>query len=112
MKISPISAYSGSQIYINPMHYPVDNTSAVSPEFQESVKRSAGKYSVSASKPVIYADSQAVSAGPRKGSAKAREMEAAFNRIASDHYGETTSYGSKGEGYGYETSGRVFDVFA
>ena len=111
MKISPVSAYSGSAIYINPMHYPVGNTSSVSSEFEESVKRSAGKYSVSASRPVGYPDSQAVSSGPRKGSPKAREMEAAFNRIASDHSGETTSYGSKGEGYGYEAAGRIFDVF-
>ena len=111
MKISPVSAYGGSQVYINPLHYTIGNTSASSAGFAESVKRNAGKYSVGASVPVGYADSRAVSTGPRKGSQKAREIEEAFNRKAGDHYGETVLYGSKGEGYGYEASGRIFDVF-
>jgi len=59
----------------------------------------------------MYADSQVTSMGPRKGSSKAREIEQAFNKIASDHYGETVSYGPKGQGFGYEAEGRIFDVF-
>ena len=59
----------------------------------------------------MYADSEVVSSGPQKGSSKAREIEQAFNKIASDHYGETTFYGPKGEAFGYEAEGRIFDVF-
>ena len=111
MRIEPISGYSGFQSYIRPLSYSVGNASDTSAGYSESVKRSAGKYAVGASRPVMYADSQAVSYGPRKGSDKAREMEQMFNKIASDHYGETTSYGPGGEALGYEAEGRVFDVF-
>ncbi|MCR4793494.1 MAG: hypothetical protein K5871_12180 [Lachnospiraceae bacterium] len=89
----------------------MNNTSDTSAGFAESIRRNAGKYSVGASKPVGYPDSQAISAGPKKGSPQARQIEEAFNRIASDHYGQTTSYGSGGEAYGYEATGRVFDMF-
>ena len=88
MRIDPISGYSGSQSYIRSLNY-----------------------SVGAARPVMYADSQVTSMGPRKGSSKAREIEQAFNKIASDHYGETVSYGPKGQGFGYEAEGRIFDVF-
>jgi len=111
MKISPVSAYGGSQVYISPMHYPVENTSNVSAGFAESIRRNSGKYAVGASSPVIYPDHTAVSSGPKKGSKEARRIEEAFNRIASDHYGETTSYGPEGQGFGYEAAGRVFDMF-
>lgn len=84
MRIGPVSGYSGFQTYIKPLNYSVDNSSA---------------------------DLEAVSAGPRKGSDKAREIEQAFNKIASEHYGETVLYGSKGEAFGYEAEGRIFDVF-
>ncbi len=111
MKISPVSAYGGSQVYINPMRYSVNNTSGFSDGFTESVKRNAGRDSIGAAKPVVYPDHQVMSSGPKKGSKEARQIEDAFNRIASDHYGETVFYGSGGEGYGYEATGRVFDMF-
>lgn len=111
MRIDPISGYSGYQSYIRPLHYPVDNASDTSSAYSESVRRNGGKYSVGAARPVMYPDSQSVASGPKKGSEKAREMERAFNKIASDHYGETVLYGSKGEGFGYEAEGRIFDVF-
>ncbi len=111
MRISPISGYSGSYSYIRPLQYDPGNTSGVSPEYRESVRKTAGNYSVGASRPVGYPDSETVSAGPRKGSKEAREIESHFNRIASDHYGENTTYGPTGQGFGYEASGRVFDVF-
>ena len=111
MKIAPISGFSGSQTYIRPMNFSVDNTSDVSAGFAESIRRTAGKYSVGASKPVVYPDSSAVSKGPGKGSAEARQIEAHFNRIASDHYGETVGYGPRGQALGYEAEGRVFDVY-
>ena len=111
MRIDPISGSSGFQSYIRPLNYSVDNTSDTSAVYSESVKRNAGKYAVGAARPVVYADSAAVSSGPRKGSEKARQMEQAFNKIASDHYGETTHYGPKGEPFGYEAEGRIFDVF-
>ncbi len=111
MRINPISGYSGFQSYIRPLNYSAHNASDTSAGYTESVRRNAGKYSVGATRPVMYADSQAVSSGPKKGSDKAREMEQAFNKIASDHYGETTSYGPRGEAFGYEAEGRIFDVF-
>ena len=111
MRINPISGYSGFQTYIRPLNYSVDNMSEQSAGYSESVRRNSGKYTVGAARPVMYPDSQASVYGPRKGSEKAREIEQAFNKIASDHYGETTSYGPKGEGYGYEAEGRIFDVF-
>ncbi len=111
MRISPISGYSGFDSYIRPLQYDPGNASGISPEYKESVRKNAGKYSVGAASPVGYPDSETVSAGPRKGSKEAREIENRFNRIASDHYGENTAYGPKGQGIGYEASGRVFDVF-
>ena len=111
MRISPISGYSGYDSYIRPLQYDPGNTSGVSPEYRESVKRNAGNYSVGATRPVGYPNSETVSAGPKKGSKEAREIESRFNRIASDHYGENTTYGPGGQGYGYEAAGRVFDVF-
>ncbi len=111
MRIDPISGYSGFQSYIRPLNYSVDNESNASAGYSESIRRTSGKYTVGASRPVAYADAQTVSAGPKKGSDKAREIEQAFNKIASDHYGETTSYGPRGEAFGYEAEGRVFDVF-
>ncbi len=111
MRIDPISGYSGSQSYIRPLNYSVGNSSDTSAGYSESVRRNSGKYSVGAARPVMYADSQVTSMGPRKGSSKAREIEQAFNKIASDHYGETVSYGPEGQGFGYEAEGRIFDVF-
>ena len=111
MRIDPISGYSGFQSYIRPLNYPVGNSSDTSATYSESVRRNAGKYSVGAASPVMYADSQSVSSGPKKGSDDARRMEQAFNKIASDHYGETVLYGPKGEGFGYEAEGRIFDVY-
>ena len=111
MRIGPVSGYSGFQTYIKHLNYSVDNLSSSSAGYSESVQRNSGKYAVGATRPVMYADSEAVSAGPRKGSDKAREIEQAFNKIASDHYGETVLYGSKGEAFGYEAEGRIFDVF-
>ncbi len=111
MRIGPVSGYSGFQSYIKPLSYSVDNTSDSSAGYSESVQRNSGKYSVGATRPVMYADSEVVSSGPQKGSMKAREIEQAFNKIASDHYGETVLYGRKGEAFGYEAEGRIFDVF-
>jgi hypothetical protein len=111
MRIDPITAGSGYQSYIRPLNYPVGNASDTSSGYSESVRRNGGKYSVGAVAPVKYADSQTVGPGPKKGSEKARKMEQAFNKIASDHYGETVLYGSKGEGFGYEAEGRIFDAF-
>ena len=111
MRIDPISGYSGFQSYIKPLNYSVGNSSNSSPGFAESVQRNSGKYSVGAVRPVMYADSEIISSAPRKGSDKARKIEQTFNKIASDHYGETVLYGPKGEAFGYEAEGRIFDVF-
>ena len=94
------------------MQFSVDNAAEPSSGYIDSLRRNAGKQAVGAVKPVAYADSQVVSSpGPKKGSEQARKIEESFNRIASDHYGETVGYGPNARGYGYEASGRVFDMF-
>ncbi|MCR5476415.1 MAG: hypothetical protein K6E92_02175 [Lachnospiraceae bacterium] len=112
-RISPISGY-GSVSYIQPMQYRVDNTSAPSDAYAESVKRTGGRDAVSASRPVQYANAQAtgsMAASPKQ-SEEAQKTEAAFNRIASSYDQAVTGYGRGGQGSSYDVIGSQLNLFA
>lgn len=98
---------------LNTFNYALQNTSAVSSAYTQSMKniqRTGAFADIDAANPVVYPNAQVVD--PAKQVKASQETNKEFNSVASGFMGMTTGYGGAGTSTGYEMLGSNFDAFA
>lgn len=107
--LTPVS--SGAYVATRQQAYSIDNESAVSSAYRDSIKNTATPEGVLGPAPVQYATTRYNVSGVSSLEENQR-MSKAYNDIASNFGGVSTSYNSNYEASSYDTVGGAFDAFA
>lgn len=111
LSVADLGSTYGTRIKrMRPQAYSLYNESGVSNAFTESMEAVGG--GLTPVPPVQYKTAEIVSSKRINQMDMSRQVNAAFNDIASQYSDAVTGYGSDSQAYSYSVSGSNFDAYA